>query len=192
MDGTDMLYDPLIEFQLSQLSRVWGKYAGKVVSNADDQQMGRLQVLCPAILGDAQVWARPCVPYAGPGVGSYFIPPEGSGVWIEFEGGDVSRAIWTGCYWAKGDLPEDASSADVKLIVTSTAKLMIDDGAGSVEISNQSESKTVWAADIASKAGDAKHSVGASGVMAESASGAGKVEVSDSGVSVNNGALSVM
>ena len=32
------------------------------------------------------------------------------GVWIEFEGGDVSYPIWTGCYWRDGELPSDASA----------------------------------------------------------------------------------
>jgi uncharacterized protein involved in type VI secretion and phage assembly len=187
-----MLTDALIELQQAHYTRVWGKYAGKVVSNDDSEQMGRLQVSCGAVLGDASIWALPCVPYAGPGVGFYFIPPVGAGVWVEFEGGDVSRAIWTGCYWAKGDLPPDAASADIKLIVTDAASFKIDDSAGEVELSNSSDSKTTWSADVATEAGQAKHTIGASGVTSESAASVGKVEVSDSGVSVNSGAFSVM
>src|SRR5216683_5159045 len=110
-----MRMESLLDLQYAHLHKVWGKYAGKVVSNTDSEQMGRLQVTCGAVLGDQPVWALPCVPYAGPSVGFYFIPPVGAGVWVEFEGGDVSRAIWTGCYWAKGDLPSDATSADIKL-----------------------------------------------------------------------------
>lgn len=186
-----MLTDPFIEFQQAQLYRVWGKYAGKVVDNDDDEKMGRLQVMCGAVLGDAKVWALPCVPYAGPGVGSYFIPPVDAGVWVEFEGGDVSRPIWTGCYWAKGDLPTDATSADIKLIVTDSVSLKIDDGSGEAELRNSSESKTTWSGDVVTEAGQAKHTIGASGVTSESAASLGKVEVSDSGVSVNNGAFRV-
>ena len=29
----------------------------------------------------------------------------GAGVWIEFEGGDVSYPIWTGCFWRDGEAP---------------------------------------------------------------------------------------
>jgi uncharacterized protein involved in type VI secretion and phage assembly len=187
-----MLIEPLIEFQQAHLSRVWGKYAGKVVSNDDSEQMGRLQVSCPAVLGDAVIWALPCVPYAGPGVGYYFMPPVGAGIWVEFEAGDVSRPIWTGCYWAKGELPPDAASADIKLVATDTVTLKIDDGAGEAELANNSDSKTTWSKDVVTEAGQAKHSVGASGVTSESAASVGKVEVSDSGVKVNNGAFSVM
>lgn len=187
-----MLIDQLIDFQQAQLTRVWGKYAGQVADNADPEQIGRLQVSCPAVLGDARLWALPCVPYAGPNVGMYLMPPVGAGVWVEFEGGDVSRAIWSGCYWSKGELPADAASADIKLIVTDAASLKIDDGAGEIALRNQSDASTTWSADIVAVAGQSTHSIGSAGVTSESAGKTGKVEVSDSGVSVNSGALSVM
>ena len=187
-----MQLDSLFEPITAHLHKVWGKYAGKVVSVDDSESMGRVQVSCPAVLGDQPVWALPCVPYAGPGVGFFFIPPVGAGVWVEFEGGDVSRAIWTGCYWAKGDLPSDAASADIKLIVTDTCSLKIDDSSGEIELKNNREATTTWSADISAEAGQAKHTVGASGVSSESASGAGKLEVTDGGVVVNSGAFSVM
>lgn len=181
--------DALLDFQHAQLHKVWGKYAGKVVSNDDSQQMGRLQVSCGAVLGTELVWALPCVPYAGPKVGFYFIPPVDAGVWVEFEGGDVSRAIWTGCYWAQGDLPPDATSADIKLIVTAKATLKIDDSSGEVVLKNQSGASVTWNGDVKTEAGSATHTVGASGVVSESAPG--KVEVGAAGVSVNNGAFKV-
>ena len=41
----------------------------------------------------AAVWATPCVP-----VGYLGVPPVGSGVWVEFEGGDTDYPIWSGCW----------------------------------------------------------------------------------------------
>jgi uncharacterized protein involved in type VI secretion and phage assembly len=184
--------DSLLDVQYAHLHKVWGKYAGKVVGNDDSEQMGRLQVTCGAVLGEQVVWALPCVPYAGPGVGFYFIPPVGAGVWVEFEGGDVSRAIWTGCYWAKGDLPSDAASADIKLIATGAASLKIDDTSGEVVLKNNNQASTTWDKAVTTEAGQSQHSVGATGVASQSASGAGKVEVTDGGVSVNSGVFSVM
>ena len=32
-------------------------------------------------------------------------PPIGAGVWVEFEHGDPSKPIWTGCRFAQGDPP---------------------------------------------------------------------------------------
>jgi uncharacterized protein involved in type VI secretion and phage assembly len=184
-----MIDDALLDFQHAQLHKVWGKYAGKVENNADPQQMGRLQVSCDVVLGSEKVWALPCVPYAGPGVGFYFIPPQGAGVWIEFEGGDVSRPIWTGCYWAQGQLPPDAASADIKLIVTDKATLTIDDSAGEVVVKNESGSTITWNTDVTTEAGSATHTVGAAGVVSESTPG--KVEVGAAGVTINNGAFKV-
>ena len=47
-------------------------------------------------------------------MGLYAIPEPESGVWVEFEGGDPSFPIWTGCFWADaavGGLPPKAFSA---------------------------------------------------------------------------------
>lgn len=185
------MLDHFRDFQEAQLHRVYGKYAGRVIATGDPRQMGRLQVACPAVLGEQKVWAMPCVPYAGKGVGFYFIPPVDAGVWIEFEGGDVSRAIWTGCYWSDGDLPSDASSTDIKLLTTASASMRFDDGAGEIALRNNADASTVWASDVSTTAGRANHSVGASGVVAQSALGSGKVEVNDAGVVVNNGRFGV-
>ena len=35
----------------------------------------------------------------------YNLPDDG--VWIEFEAGDISRPIWTGCWWSDGQVPSD-------------------------------------------------------------------------------------
>jgi uncharacterized protein involved in type VI secretion and phage assembly len=184
-----MINDALHDLLHAHLSKVWGKYAGKVENNDDPDQIGRLQVTCEAVLGSEKVWARPCVPYAGPGVGFYMIPPQGAGVWIEFEGGDVSRAIWTGCYWAQGDAPSDAVSADTKVIVTDAAKLTIDDQSGEVVVENTNGATTTWNSDVKSEAGQATLTVGADGVVSEFSSG--KVAVDLSGVTLNDGAFTV-
>ena len=185
-----MSYQADHDFEHAQLSKVWGKYAGSVADNSDPQRMGRLQVRCDAILGSAVVWAMPCVPYAGPGVGMHFLPPPGGGVWVEFEGGDVSRPIWSGCYWSQDDLPSEAESADIKLIFTDKASVLIDDAACSVTITNRNGASVTLTSTVVAKAGGAQHSVGAAGVVAQA--GAGKVDVNPAGVSVNNGAFSVL
>lgn len=86
--------------------RVYGKYQATVMNNLDPQSLGRLQAFVPAVLGEIPTgWAKPCVPYAGPASGFFSVPPVGAGVWIEFEAGDVSQPIWTGCYWGAAELP---------------------------------------------------------------------------------------
>ena len=53
-------------------SRHFGKYRGTVTDNEDPKQKGRLKVSVPALLPPSlDVWAMPCVPYAGDEVGFY-------------------------------------------------------------------------------------------------------------------------
>lgn len=79
---------------MTQRQLFFGKYRGKVESNLDAFQQGRVQVSCPAVLGDGSLsWAMPCAPYAGSGVGFFAVPPNGANVWVEFEGGDPDYQI---------------------------------------------------------------------------------------------------
>ena len=59
-------------------ARHYGKYRGQVADNVDAAERGRVQVSVPALLGDQLVWAMPCVPYAGNGVGLFALPPVGA------------------------------------------------------------------------------------------------------------------
>ncbi len=88
-------------------NRYFGKYRGTVVDNNDPTSRGRIKVRVPAVLGDLKVWAMPCVPYAGDGIGLYALPKPGSGLWVEFEAGDPSYPIWTGTFWADNELPKN-------------------------------------------------------------------------------------
>ena len=154
-------------------NRFYGKYRG-IVTDVDAATM-RIKAIVPAVLPGAPTgWCAPCVPYAGPQVGFLMLPEVGSGVWIEFEGGDVSFPIWTGCYWSAGDVPSSAA-ADVKSIVTTAGTLSFDNGGDSVTL-----------------AGSAQNTVVLDSSGATVTAGAGKIEVGASGVSVNSGALEVM
>lgn len=82
----------------------YGKHRGIVVKNIDPLARGRLLVGVPSVFGSGtNNWAEPCVPYAGPGVGMLFLPPEGAHVWVEFVEGNTQHPVWTGCYWAPGE-----------------------------------------------------------------------------------------
>lgn len=80
--------------------KYYGKYRGVVINNVDPLQKGRLLVQVPDVLGlSISSWAMPCVPIAGLQMGTYFVPIIGSGVWVEFEGGDPDYPIWVGGFW---------------------------------------------------------------------------------------------
>jgi uncharacterized protein involved in type VI secretion and phage assembly len=155
-------------------NRFYGKYRG-VVTEVDPDTL-RVKAKVPAVLGEqTSGWCQPCVPYAGPDVGIAFLPEEGAGVWIEFEAGDVSYPIWSGCYWRAGEIPADATPT-VKAIVTKKGhKLLFDDDAGSVLIEDSNGNKVT---------------LDSSGLTLER--GGKRVVVSDAKVDVNSGALEVL
>ncbi|MFZ5758620.1 MAG: phage baseplate assembly protein V [Thermodesulfobacteriota bacterium] len=83
--------------------RFYGKYRGLVVDNDDPEQLGRLKVRIPSVLGDQVVtgWAFPCLPYGGAAnQGTLFVPEVDAGVWIEFEEGNLEYPLWVGSYWS--------------------------------------------------------------------------------------------
>ena len=166
--------DRALEDLLERLrTRFYGKYRG-IVSDVDPSTM-RIKAKVPAVLGETETgWCMPCVPYAGPGVGFAFLPEIGSGVWIEFEGGDVSYPIWVGGYWREGEVPPDVGAA-VKVIVTKAPhKLEVRRRPGSMTITDPNgNTVTLDGSGITLSRGDCT------------------VAVSDSSVSVNNGALEV-
>lgn len=114
--------DAIIEKTLTRLidkvdHTYYGKYRGIVVDNKDPENLGRLKLKVPAVLGKDVVtgWAMPCLPYGGAvGEGFLFIPGVEAGVWVEFEAGDLEYPIWVGTYWAKpggeSELPKPNNS----------------------------------------------------------------------------------
>jgi uncharacterized protein involved in type VI secretion and phage assembly len=130
------------DFPASQTARFYGKYRALVSDNQDPSNLGRIKARVPEILGDvATGWALPALPYSGDGVGIYTIPAPDAGVWIEFEAGDVSRPIWTGCWWGDNQLPKDetgASTTPQKKIVRTEEGLLLafDDGGKTIALSD--------------------------------------------------------
>lgn len=119
----------------SDMQRYIGKYRGIVADNADPDQLGRIKATVPAVSPEILGWALPCLPYAGPGVGFFAIPPIGASVWVEFEAGDPALPIWTGCFWAEpAHVPATAKEAPgmptMKGFITEFGKSTIDDRAG--------------------------------------------------------------
>jgi len=166
--------DRTLEDVLDRLrSRFYGKYRG-IVSSVDPATM-RIKALVPSVLGDQETgWCMPCVPYAGPKAGFAFLPAAGSGVWIEFEGGDVSYPIWVGGYWREGEFPAGVAQ-NVRVIVTTAAlTVKLDDDQGEITLSDQNGNTVT---------------LGKSGVKL--ANGQQSVVVSSSSVSVDQGALEV-
>lgn len=166
----------------------FGKYRGTVSDNADPTNRGRLKVKVPSVLGTVESWAMPCVPYAGKSVGFYSLPEPGTGIWVEFEAGDPSYPIWSGCFWADNELP-DPGGAPIKIWKTEKLTVRIDDDNDELKLETTSGSKVTLATDITSESGGATHTVGSSTVVSEVS--AGKLEVTSQAVIANSGAWEV-
>jgi hypothetical protein len=153
-------------------NRFFGKYRG-VVTAVDAATM-RVKANVPAVLGQQPTgWARPCVPFAGRSMGFAFLPEVGTGVWIEFEGGDVSLPIWAGCYWHDGEQPSDATTSVLAIVTKAQQKILLDSG-GTITVSDQNGNTVT---------------LDSNGITLQ---GSGQsVALGSSGVNINNGSLEV-
>jgi uncharacterized protein involved in type VI secretion and phage assembly len=147
--------------------RYYGKYKGTVVNNIDPEQIGRIIVRVPDVLGDTpSSWARPCVPAAGNQSGCFIVPPIDSQVWVEFEQGDPGYPIWTGGFWVKGEVPSvaiepPAISPGQNIVLQTTGQNMV-------------------------VLSDAPPTAESGGIVLKSASGA-MIVVNETGIYISNG-----
>ena len=72
-------------------------WKGRVVNNSDPKRLGRIQVEVPGVLDGStgSVWCNPRTGNNFANSGSWIIPPIGSTVFIDFEGGDVNHPLYS-------------------------------------------------------------------------------------------------
>jgi uncharacterized protein involved in type VI secretion and phage assembly len=135
MTQTDDILARLIEHVEG---RYYGKYRGQVTDNNDPDNLGRVKAKVPRLLGDEETgWALPAFAYGGASEqGLFAVPDTGAGVWIEFEGGDLSYPIWSGTWYTSDAIPESAKPAKKVLKTKSGHKIVLDDDGGSLEITD--------------------------------------------------------
>jgi len=156
----------------------YGKYRGVVTDNRDPRSLGRVRARVPDVLGENESgWAMPAVPYAGNGVGLFLLPPVGALVWMEFEHGEADYPIWTGCFWAAGEVPASPAGPEKKVLKSDAGTLTLDDapGGGGVTIETTRGMKIT---------------MDTSGIQIDDGQG-GSVKLTGVKVSVNDGALEV-
>jgi len=118
--------------------RYYGKYRGIVTDNNDPDNLGRVKAKVPRLLNDEETgWALPAFIYGGASEqGLFAVPDVNAGVWIEFEGGDLSYPIWTGTWYTSGSIPESAQPAQKVFKTQSGHKLIFDDDGGTIEVTD--------------------------------------------------------
>jgi uncharacterized protein involved in type VI secretion and phage assembly len=144
--------------------RFFGRYKGTVVTNIDPLHTGRILVTVPDVLGnDPCLWAESASPLAGTAMGLYFVPPIKSGVWIEFQQGDIDYPIWTGCW--------RGSTVDAPPIVT------VDPPVTPPIVLGTTGQNFIKISDVPGPTG---------GILIQSRSGA-SISVTDAGIIISNG-----
>ena len=204
----------LVELVERQRNSYFGKYRGMVKTVGSDADLGYITAIVPEIYGDTEEspWAAPAVPFAGASHGLAAFPEVDDGVWIEFEAGDISRPIWTGFWWADGEMPEPKGILTRAFITTAGHKLILDDDAGEVTLLHSDGAEmTMTGSDITIKIGQATISMSDSEISLKVGSAAtapsvkistseielksgttGVIKISTSGVDIGNGAVKTM
>jgi uncharacterized protein involved in type VI secretion and phage assembly len=169
-------------------STYYGKYRGIVTDVDDPENRCRIRATVPAVLGDhACGWAMPAAPFAGDGHGMVMLPKVGSGVWIEFEAGNLDQPIWSGAWWANGQRPEPQGQG-VRVIVSEQGhKLILDDDANEVKLIHGSGPEiTLSANEIVLACGACEIRISDQNISLNS----GQIKIGLAGVSLVNGAMS--
>ena len=166
----------LIEVAEYMRTRRFGKYRGLVTDVGEGDDLGKIKARVPEVYGEDNIspWALPSVPFAGQDHGLVVLPEEADGVWIEFEAGDISRPIWTGCWWADDEMPEPAGPQARVLVTSAGHKVVLDEEENKMQLLHPDGAEiTMTDSDITIKIG------------------ATQIVLSSSGVNINNGAFEV-
>jgi hypothetical protein len=203
----------LVELLEWRNQHFFGKYRGTVDSVEDGDQLGIISVIVHEVFGETHVVerVRPCSPFAGPKHGLVAIPEAGDGVWVEFEGGNTSLPIWTGFWWADGDIPDPKGPLVRSFFTTKGHKIILDDDKDEVTLlhSGGAEMK-MTASDVTIKIGDSTVAMTSSditlsagavspqatvkleaGQITISAGTVGTVKLTSGGVDIGNGAMKI-
>ena len=165
----------VVELAEFQRGRYFGKYRGLVEDVNDGENLGRIIAQVPEVYGEEySPWALPSVPFAGKNHGFVVLPEVGDGVWIEFEAGDPSRPIWTGCWWASEEMPDSAGTQTRVLATSAGHQVILDDQESKVQLLHSG------GAEITLTDSEIKLKIGSTQLV-----------LSASGVNINNGAFQI-
>jgi len=208
MAGTEY-EEMMVNMAESMRTRFYGKYRGLVTNVTDPENLGRIQAQVPEILQEVvSPWALPATPFAGPGHGLVLIPEVGDGVWIEFEGGDPSRPIWTGGWWGPNELPAPGDVQVRALVTTAGHKFVLDDKKKEIQLKHASGAELKMTdSDITLTIGQSEFKMTSDQISLKvltteitmtttdltlKGGPTAQVKLSPAGTDVNNGAMKVM
>ena len=188
MNGTEEL---LLTTDIADYIRTrhFGKYRAVVSDISDPENLCRLKAKVPAVFGETESpWAMPAVPFAGPQHGLVLLPEVGDGVWIEFEAGDLSLPIWTGCWWARNQVPQPQGEKIRLLATSANHQVLIDEDADEIKLVHPGGAEvTLGSSEISLKLGSCEIKISSTEVNINN----GMVKVTTAGASLVNDAFKV-
>ncbi len=116
----------IIDRGLESLGRYYGPHRGVVQDTPDPENLNRLLVWLPDIPNAPRVWA-----YAKGQQGSsnsgfkYLTPSPGDLVYVTFEYGDISKALWEFHGWGKGECPPQLLSPSTGGFITPRGNMIL-------------------------------------------------------------------
>lgn len=170
-------------------TRFYGKYRGLVSDISDPEKIGRIKAKVPSVFGEEESpWAMPCAPFAGPKHGLVLLPEVNDGVWIEFEAGDLSSPIWSGCWWARDQVPKPQGDTIRLLATKADHQILIDEDADEIKLVHPGGAEVkLGSSEISLKLGNCEIKISSSEVNINN----GMVKVTTAGASLVNDALKV-
>lgn len=127
---------------LEYLGRYYSTYRAIVINNNDELNMNRVHVYIPSVQNGIKIWALP----KSTTIGGCFhglkltTPLIGEVVYIEFEGGDPLRPLWSYHGWATGETPDDLKDNNsIGLVTPEGNKIYIKDIDGELYIQTNSK-----------------------------------------------------
>jgi hypothetical protein len=167
--------------------RFYGKYRAFVSDNADPENLGRLKLTIPSVLGANVVsgWAMPCTPYGGcKDRGFFFIPEKQDGVWVEFEGGLLEFPVWVGMFWCKAGGSSEAPPPGVSQSPP-TSKI-IKTAAHTIELADEQGKETIRIAD----SNNNKLTIDKDGILIDDGNG-NEIKMASGGITIKSSLIKV-
>jgi hypothetical protein len=187
---TDFMENTVARLNQRVATSYFGKYRGIVTDVADPDNQCRIKARVEGLLnGEETGWALPVAPFAGDGHGMVMLPAVDSGVWIEFEAGQLSAPLWSGAWWASGQRP-DPQGAQVRVIVSEHGhKVILDDENDELKLVHGSSSGpeiTLSGNEIMLTCGACEIKISTDNISLNN----GQIKIGLAGVSLANGAMS--